>query len=82
MQDAVEQVPSQQLADAVAALVRATLLERLQVLDAIDVASRIRVTLPLLLRHIQRLKVCSHLFHPMNVNKPGMLGAVLPISPK
>ncbi|KAG0723377.1 Lon protease 2, peroxisomal [Chionoecetes opilio] len=58
LKDAVEKVPSQQLADTVATLVKATLLERLQVLDAIDVASRIRVTLPLLLRHIQKLKVC------------------------
>nr|XP_045620946.1 lon protease homolog 2, peroxisomal-like [Procambarus clarkii] len=52
----VERVPSRQLADVVAALVRATLPEKLKVLDAVDVATRIRVTLPLLLRHIQRLK--------------------------
>nr|XP_053643962.1 lon protease homolog 2, peroxisomal-like [Cherax quadricarinatus] len=56
LKDLVERVPSRQLADVVAALVRATLPERLQVLDAIDVATRLRVTLPLLLRHIQRLK--------------------------
>lgn len=56
LKDAVEQAPSQQLADAVAGLVKATLMERLQVLDALDVASRIRVTLPLLLRHIEKLK--------------------------
>lgn len=56
-QDAVEQLPSTQLADSVAALVKATLTERLEVLDAIDLATRLRVTLPLLLRHIQNLKV-------------------------
>ncbi|KAG7167137.1 Lon protease 2 peroxisomal-like 1, partial [Homarus americanus] len=56
LKDLVERVPSRQLADVVAALVRATLPERLQVLDAVDLATRIRVTLPLLLRHIQRLK--------------------------
>ncbi|XP_071520012.1 lon protease homolog 2, peroxisomal-like [Panulirus ornatus] len=52
----IERVPSRQLADVVAALVKATLPERLRVLDAVDIATRIRVTLPLLLRHIQRLK--------------------------
>ncbi|XP_063839803.1 lon protease homolog 2, peroxisomal-like isoform X1 [Scylla paramamosain] len=56
LKTAVEQAPSQQLADAVAALIGGSLLERLQVLDALDVGARIRVTLPLLLRHIQKLK--------------------------
>nr|XP_027219203.1 lon protease homolog 2, peroxisomal-like [Penaeus vannamei] len=56
LKELVDRVPSRHLADVVAALVKATLPERLQVLDAVDLATRIRVTLPLLLRHIQRLK--------------------------
>ncbi|XP_042883916.1 lon protease homolog 2, peroxisomal-like isoform X1 [Penaeus japonicus] len=56
LKELVDRVPSRHLADVVAALVKATLPERLQVLDAVDIATRIRVTLPLLLRHIQRLK--------------------------
>ncbi|XP_076057904.1 lon protease homolog 2, peroxisomal-like [Oratosquilla oratoria] len=53
----VDKVPNKQLADVVVGLVKASLAERLQVLDAVDLASRLRVILPLLLRHIQRLEV-------------------------
>ncbi|KAK7081012.1 Lon protease-like protein 2, partial [Halocaridina rubra] len=56
LKELIKQVPSQQLTDMIASLVRASLPERLQVLDAVDLATRIRVTLPLLHRHIQRLK--------------------------
>ncbi|XP_068211429.1 lon protease homolog 2, peroxisomal-like [Palaemon carinicauda] len=56
LKELVEQVPSQHLIDLIAAFVRATLPERLKVLDAVDLATRLKVTLPLLLRHIQKLK--------------------------
>lgn len=56
LKELVDQVPSQQLADAVGAMVKASLSEKLQVLDAIDIGTRLRITLPLLLRHIQTLQ--------------------------
>ncbi|XP_066983478.1 lon protease homolog 2, peroxisomal-like isoform X2 [Macrobrachium rosenbergii] len=56
LKDLVEQVSSQQLTDLIASFVRATLPEKLQVLDAVDLATRLKVTFPLLLRHIQKLK--------------------------
>ncbi|KAK4302257.1 hypothetical protein Pmani_025635 [Petrolisthes manimaculis] len=56
LKNLVSRVPEEQLADLVASLVRATLPERLQILDAVDVPTRVKITLPLLLRHIQKLK--------------------------
>ncbi|XP_050736763.1 lon protease homolog 2, peroxisomal-like isoform X2 [Eriocheir sinensis] len=53
LKDAIDKVPSSQLTDTIAALVKTSLPEKLAILDAVDLATRIRVTLPLLLRHIQ-----------------------------
>lgn len=63
----MSRVPEEQLADLVASLVRATLPERLQILDAVDVPTRVKITLPLLIRHIQKLKVLAilHYNHAM-----------------
>ncbi|RWS29489.1 Lon protease-like protein: peroxisomal [Leptotrombidium deliense] len=49
-------LPVHSLPDVCAAIVRASHSERLQILDAVDLAERFRKTLPLLLRQIEKAK--------------------------
>ncbi|XP_015912561.1 lon protease homolog 2, peroxisomal isoform X2 [Parasteatoda tepidariorum] len=50
-------LPSESLPDVCAAIVRASFNERLQILDAVDLAERFKKTLPLLVRQIEGLQI-------------------------
>ncbi|XP_054710679.1 lon protease homolog 2, peroxisomal-like [Uloborus diversus] len=50
-------LPTESLPDVCAAIVRASHSERLQILDAVDLAERFRKTLPLLVRQIEGLQL-------------------------
>ena len=49
----LDNVPSQQLPDICVSIVKASLAEKVQVLDAVDLAERFKKTLPLLMRQIE-----------------------------
>ena len=49
----LDNVPSQQLPDICVSIVKASLAEKVQVLDAVDLAERFKRTLPLLMRQIE-----------------------------
>ncbi|KAI0230376.1 lon peptidase 2, peroxisomal [Lamellibrachia satsuma] len=53
----LDNVPSQQLPDICVSIVKASLAEKVQVLDAVDLAERFKKTLPLLMRQIEGLKL-------------------------
>ena len=53
LQKMLDNVPSQQLPDICVSIVKASLAEKVQVLDAVDLAERFRKTLPLLMRQIE-----------------------------
>lgn len=53
LQKMLESLPSQNLPDICASIVKASYTEKLQVLDAIDLTERFNKTLPLLLRQIE-----------------------------
>lgn len=67
MQKMLDNVPSQQLPDICVSIVKASLAEKVQVLDAVDLAERFKKTLPLLMRQIEvrnLLNTCrSYLAH-------------------
>lgn len=52
-------LPVQSLPDICAAMVKASHEERLQILDAVDLAERFRKTLPLLIRQIEVISFAS-----------------------
>ena len=49
----LDSLPSQHLPDMCAAIVKASYVEKLQVLDAVDLTERFKRTLPLLMRQIE-----------------------------
>jgi ATP-dependent Lon protease len=50
-------LPAHHLADLCASLVNASFLEKLQVLDAVDLSERLKKALPLLVRQIEGLEL-------------------------
>ena len=52
----LDNVPSQQLPDICVSIVKASLAEKVQVLDAVDLAERFKRTLPLLMRQIEVIR--------------------------
>ena len=59
----LDSLPSQNLADVTASIVKASYSEKLQVLDAVDVLERFKKTLPLLIRQIEVCRVIILCFH-------------------
>ena len=55
----LDQLPSQHLPDICASIVKASVAEKLQVLDAVDLDDRFRKTLPLLMRQIE-VSLCGY----------------------
>jgi ATP-dependent Lon protease len=53
----LDTLPAHHLADLCASLVNATFLEKLQVLDAVDLSERLKKALPLLVRQIEGLEM-------------------------
>ena len=49
----LDSLPSQHLPDICASIVKASYSEKIQVLDAIDLAERFKKTLPLLMRQVE-----------------------------
>ncbi len=49
----LESVPSEHLPDLCASIVKTSLSEKIQVLDAVDLSERFKKTLPLLIRQIE-----------------------------
>ena len=53
MQKMLDSVPSQHLPDICSTIVKASFSEKIQVLDAVDLAERFKTALPLLMRQIE-----------------------------
>jgi len=53
----LDTLPAHHLADLCASLVNASFLEKLQVLDAVDLSERLKKALPLLIRQIEGLEM-------------------------
>ena len=53
----LDSLPSQNLPDITASIVKASYAEKIQVLDAVDLRERFKKTLPLLMRQIEAILV-------------------------
>ena len=53
LQKMLDSVPSEHLPDICASIVKSSVSEKIQVLDAIDLSERFKKTLPLLIRQIE-----------------------------
>lgn len=58
----LDSVPSQHLPDICSTIVKASFSEKIQVLDAVDLAERFKKALPLLMRQIEVLSIILQLF--------------------
>ena len=56
-QKMLDSLPSQNLPDITASIVKASYAEKIQVLDAVDLRERFKKTLPLLMRQIEAILV-------------------------
>ncbi|XP_067133768.1 lon protease homolog 2, peroxisomal-like [Centruroides vittatus] len=71
-------LPIQSLPDVCAAIIRASHAERLQVLDAVDLAERLKKTLPLLVRQIEGLQLLQKARKDGDISRPVTLEKITP----
>lgn len=72
-------LPVQSLLDVCASIVRATQEERLEILDTIDIAERLRKILPLLLRQIENIKLLQNSKKDEGITRSMQVEKIVPI---
>ena len=61
-QHILDSVPDQNLPDLFTSIVKASFQEKLEVLDAVELPDRFKAAHPLLLRQIEVVRMCMHMY--------------------